>query len=64
MFKNHLKIALRNIFRSKGYSALNILGLATGMAVIVKGIYSTRINKLCDCLADCILLFTRLAAAI
>jgi putative ABC transport system permease protein len=33
MFKNHIKIAWRNIIRSKGYSALNILGLATGMAV-------------------------------
>ena len=33
MFKNYLKIAWRNIMRSKGYSALNILGLATGMAV-------------------------------
>lgn len=33
MFKNYLKTAWRNIVRSKGYSALNILGLATGMAV-------------------------------
>jgi len=33
MLKNHLKIAWRNIARSKGYSALNILGLATGMSV-------------------------------
>jgi putative ABC transport system permease protein len=33
MFKNYLKTAWRNIIRSKGYSALNIIGLATGMAV-------------------------------
>ncbi|MDN3655940.1 ABC transporter permease [Ferruginibacter paludis] len=33
MLKNYLKIAWRNILKSKGYSALNILGLATGMAV-------------------------------
>ena len=33
MFKNYFKTAWRNIIRSKGYSALNIVGLATGMAV-------------------------------
>jgi putative ABC transport system permease protein len=33
MFTNYFKTAWRNIIRSKGYSALNILGLATGMAV-------------------------------
>ncbi|HTE09831.1 MAG TPA: ABC transporter permease [Chitinophagaceae bacterium] len=33
MLKNYFKIAWRNIVRSKGYSALNIFGLATGMAV-------------------------------
>jgi putative ABC transport system permease protein len=33
MFKNYFKTAWRNIMRSKGYSALNIVGLATGMAV-------------------------------
>lgn len=33
MFRNYFKTAWRNILRSKGYSALNILGLATGMAV-------------------------------
>lgn len=33
MFKNYLKTAWRNIARNKGYSALNIFGLATGMAV-------------------------------
>ncbi len=33
MFKNYFKTAWRNILRSKGYSVLNILGLAIGMAV-------------------------------
>ena len=33
MFKNYFKTAWRNIIRSKGYSTLNIMGLATGMAV-------------------------------
>src|SRR5215210_6096414 len=33
MFQNYFKTAWRNIVRSKGYSALNIFGLATGMAV-------------------------------
>ncbi len=33
MFNNYFKTAWRNIIRGKGYSALNILGLATGMAV-------------------------------
>ncbi|MGH2562944.1 MAG: ABC transporter permease, partial [Ginsengibacter sp.] len=33
MFKNYFKIAWRNLINNKVYSALNILGLATGMAV-------------------------------
>lgn len=33
MFSNYFKTAWRNMMRSKGYSALNILGLAIGMAV-------------------------------
>ncbi len=32
MFKNYFKVAFRNLFRSKGFSAINILGLAIGMA--------------------------------
>ena len=32
MFKNYLKIALRNIVRHKLYSTINIAGLAVGMA--------------------------------
>jgi ABC-type antimicrobial peptide transport system permease subunit/AraC-like DNA-binding protein len=33
MFKNYLKIAWRNLIHNKVYSALNIVGLAAGMAV-------------------------------
>ena len=33
MFANYFKTAWRSLFRNKVYSALNILGLATGMAV-------------------------------
>lgn len=32
MFRNYLKVALRNLLRNKVYSAINILGLATGIA--------------------------------
>ncbi len=33
MLRNYFKTAWRNIIRGRGYSALNIFGLATGMAV-------------------------------
>jgi ABC-type antimicrobial peptide transport system permease subunit len=33
MFKNYFKTAWRNLIRTLGYSTLNVLGLATGMAV-------------------------------
>jgi len=32
MIKNYFKIAFRNLWRNKGYSAINIFGLAIGMA--------------------------------
>ena len=35
MLKNYLKITLRNILKFKGYSAINILGLAIGMACCI-----------------------------
>jgi len=35
MFINYLKIALRNIKRHKGYSFINIVGLAAGMACCI-----------------------------
>lgn len=33
MIKNYFKIAWRNLVKSKGYSAINIGGLAVGLAV-------------------------------
>jgi len=33
MFKNYFKVALRNLWKYKGFSAINIIGLATGLAV-------------------------------
>ncbi len=35
MLKNYLKIAVRNIFRHKGYSFINITGLAIGMTCAI-----------------------------
>ncbi|HEX5025024.1 MAG TPA: ABC transporter permease, partial [Agriterribacter sp.] len=35
MFKNYFKTAWRSMVKSKGYAALNILGLAIGMAVAI-----------------------------
>jgi len=32
MFKNYFKIAVRNLWRNKGFSAINIFGLALGIA--------------------------------
>ena len=35
MFKNYIKIAFRNLKRNKGYSAINITGLAVGIVCFV-----------------------------
>ena len=32
MIKNYFKVAFRNLWKNKGYSAINIFGLATGLA--------------------------------
>jgi len=32
MFRNYFKIAVRNLSRNKGFSLINISGLAIGMA--------------------------------
>jgi putative ABC transport system permease protein len=40
MFRNYLTIALRNLRRHKGYTAINVLGLAVGMAAcLLIGLY-------------------------
>lgn len=35
MLNHHIKIAWRNLLRNKGYSAINIFGLALGMATVI-----------------------------
>jgi len=32
MIRNYIKVALRNLWKNKGYSAINIIGLAAGLA--------------------------------
>ena len=40
MFKNYLKVALRNLLRNKFYTAINIIGLAIGLTcTILIGLY-------------------------
>src|ERR1700748_3450953 len=33
MFTNYFKVALRNLWKSKGFTAINIIGLAAGLGV-------------------------------
>ena len=33
MLKNYLKVALRNLWKSKGFTAINVIGLAVGLGV-------------------------------
>ncbi|MBS1662233.1 MAG: ABC transporter permease [Bacteroidetes bacterium] len=41
MFKNYLRVALRQLRKNRGYSFINIFGLATGMAIaLVIGIWT------------------------
>ena len=35
MIKNYLKVAFRNLWKNKGFTAINILGLATGIAACI-----------------------------
>jgi len=35
MFKNHLKIAWRNLLKNKGFTFINIVGLSTGVAACI-----------------------------
>jgi len=44
MFKNYFKIVLRNMWRYKGYTLLNIIGMAIGIAAIVWGYQDYRFS--------------------
>lgn len=35
MLKNYFKIAFRHLLKNKGFTAINIVGLATGMAAAI-----------------------------
>src|SRR5689334_21147449 len=35
MFKNYLKVAVRNLWKNKSFSIINIVGLATGLSVFL-----------------------------
>ena len=35
MFKNYIKVALRNLRKNRSYSVINILGLALGLMVSI-----------------------------
>ena len=35
MFSNYVRIAIRNLWRNKGYTAINLLGLAAGLACVI-----------------------------
>jgi putative ABC transport system permease protein len=55
MFRNYLKIALRTIWKNKGYSAINIFGLAVGIATcllilifVIDELSYDRFNKKAD----------------
>jgi len=42
MIKNYLKIVLRNLWRNKGYTSINIIGMAIGIAALVWGYQTYR----------------------
>ena len=48
MFRNYLKVAFRNLIRHKGYSFINILGLATGMTACLLILYYVKYEKSYD----------------
>ena len=49
MFRNYLLVTLRNIIRQKGYSIINILGLAIGFAVFILIVLHIRNELSFDC---------------
>jgi len=46
MFANYLKVAIRSMTRNKGYSAINMCGLAIGMAcsILMAGVIALFIS--------------------
>ncbi len=48
MLKNYLKVAFRNLVRHKGYSLINILGLAFGMTACLLILYYVNYEKSYD----------------
>jgi putative ABC transport system permease protein len=55
MFKNYFKVAMRNLWKNKGYSAINIFGLAIGLATclliliyVIDELSYDRFNKKAD----------------
>ncbi len=48
MLKNYFTIALRNLLKSKGFSAINILGLAIGMAATLAILYYVKFETSYD----------------
>ncbi len=48
MFKNYFKVAFRNLVRYKGYSLINILGLAIGMTACLLILYFVNYEKSYD----------------
>ena len=48
MIKNYLKVAFRNILRYKGYSLINIIGLAIGMTACLLILYFVNYEKSYD----------------
>jgi putative ABC transport system permease protein len=50
MFKNYFKIAIRNLWKNKIFSAINIIGLSMGMAVCIIIILFVQYEKNFDCM--------------
>ena len=46
MLKNHLHLAIRNLFKRKGYSLLNIFGLAIGITCCLLTLLQYRIRSI------------------
>ncbi|PIQ21107.1 MAG: hypothetical protein COW65_11075 [Cytophagales bacterium CG18_big_fil_WC_8_21_14_2_50_42_9] len=47
MFKNYLKIALRNLWRHKGFSFINLFGLSVGLSLaLIIALFTVSIHAL------------------